>query len=346
MNALENCPLVKNINRSDYRISFYGSRPDLILRGCDNQGDRLRGLNLYASLMDEFQDVGPTVWDEIVFPALARNRDWRALLIGTPKGRTSYFYKIHEQALREPDWSYFHFHTSHNPFFPKTHLERARRELPPKVFRQEFEASWEDFEGALFSAIERHHIATEVPDSFRSVYLGVDWGDINPAMVVVGLTHGGCYYLLDFWKNDSGLPITEPMLLEQAAKFAKEYNIYRPFLPDDRPGSILSFRRYGKLHSVPALQRSVEVKRSKPSPMERVAIGDSLFYQNRLYFTPKTAALFDEFSSYHREKDSDGNLLNKPAKGQQDHCLDAAMHVIGTLEFKHGDHVLNFAQAA
>ncbi|MBD1918359.1 MULTISPECIES: hypothetical protein [Cyanophyceae] len=252
---------------------------------------------------------------------------------------------IHLQAKQEPGWAYYHFVTQDNPFFPRQHLERARVELPPKVFRQEFQASWEDFEGALFSSLERHHITEEVPDSFRAVYLGLDFGDINPAMVVVGLTHSGTYYLLDFWKNDSGQPVTEPQLLEQASKFCAQYNLYRGYLPDDRPGSILNFRRYGKAQGIKGLQRSVEVKRNKPSPMERVAIGDSLFFQNRLFFLPKTAALYDEFASYHREKDADGNLLNKPAKGQQDHCLDAAMHAAATVEFHHGDHVLNLSAA-
>jgi hypothetical protein len=346
LSVLEGCPLVKDINKSDFRITFHGSRPDLILRGCDNGGDRLRGLNLHAALLDEFQDISPVVWEEVVFAALARNKDWQALLIGTPKGKTSYFFKIHTQALKEPDWSYHHFVTSDNPFFPRQHLERARRELPPKIFRQEFEASWESFEGALFTAIERHHITNDIPDSFRSIYLGADFGDIHPALAVVGLSHSGAYYIIDFWKNKAGIPVTEPELQAQAARFSKEYGIYRCFLPDDRPGSILSFRRFGKANGVPALQRSVEVKRNKPGPMERVQIGDSMFYQNRLFFGPKAADLYDEFASFHRDKDADGNLMNRPAKGQENHVIDATMHVVATLEFKHGDHVLNLPKTA
>ncbi|MBE9110293.1 hypothetical protein IQ273_12810 [Nodosilinea sp. LEGE 07298] len=340
---LENCPVVRDINRSDYRISFHGARPDLILRGSDNQGDRLRGLNLIWAGLDEFQDVNPNVWGEILFPALARNRDWESLIIGTPKGRASYFFRIHEQALREPDWSYFHFHTSHNPFFPKTHLERARRELPPKVYRQEFEASWEDFDGQILSSISPNHIAQEVPDSFRSVFLGLDWGDVNPCLVVIGLTHQGAYYLLDHWQNRTGQPVTEVELEKRAGEFCKEYGIYRAYLPDDRPASVLSFRRYGKAQGIPGLQRSIQVQRSKPGVMERATILDSLFYQNRLYFTARTRHLYDIFASYHRAKDKDGNLLNKPADAQDDHAVDATAYPIGTIEFKHGDNVLAHA---
>jgi hypothetical protein len=339
LNTLEGCPVVKAINRSDYRISFYGHRPDLILRGCDNCGDRLRGLNLFAALMDEFQDISPTVWNEIVFPALARNRDWKALLIGTPKGRASYFYKIHEQAIKERDWAYYHYNTSDNPFFPRQHLERARNELPPKVFRQEFEASWEDFDGQIFSSITPEHVAKEIEGSYRS-----DWGDVNPSIVVIGLTHQGVYYLLDSWQNKTGQPVTETELEKRVGAFCKEYSVYRCYLPDDRPASVLAFRRYGKAQGIPGMQRSVQVQRSKPGVMERATILDSLFYQNRLFFTQKTKHLYDTFASYHRAKDRDGNLLNKPADNQDDHAVDATAYPIGTIEFRQGDNV--FAKAA
>lgn len=339
LNVLEKCPLVENVNRSDFRISFKGNRPDLLIRGADNGGDRLRGLNLIWAGLDEYQDFNPTVWSEVLFPALARNADWEALIIGTPKGRQSHFYKLHEQALKTKGWQYFHFVTADNPFFPREHLERARQELPPKVYRQEFEASWEDFDGQLLDQLRRDHIATP-PGNYRSVYIGVDWGDVNPAVLVIGLSHQGVYYLLDHWRNETGQPVTEQQLLDKAAHLSREHNVYRCYLPDDRPASVLSFRRHGKAHSVKGLQRAVEVKRSKPGPMERATILNSLLYQNRLYLTPKTEELYDVFASYHRAKDKDGNLLNKPADGQDDHPIDAAAYCIATLEFNHGDSVL------
>jgi phage terminase large subunit len=78
--------------------------------------------------------------------------------------------------------------------------------------------------------------------------------------------------------------------------------------------------------------------------MERATILDSLFYQNRLFFTQKTKHLYDTFASYHRAKDRDGNLLNKPADNQDDHAVDATAYPIGTIEFRQGDNV--FAKAA
>ncbi|MBD2256667.1 hypothetical protein [Pseudanabaena sp. FACHB-2040] len=299
----------------------------------------MRGLNLIWAGLDEYQDFSPLVWPEIIFPALARNADWESLVIGTPKGRNTHFYKLHEQAIATLGWDYFHFITADNPFFPRENLQRAEQELPPKVYRQEFEASWEDFDGQIFDQLQPRHIVN-APEAFRGVYLGLDWGDINPALVVIGLTHQGAYYLLDHWQNRSEEPVTEAHLLDTAAKLCRQYSIYRAYLPDDRPASVMSFRRYGKSYNLPGLQRAVRVQRSKPGVMERATIINSLFYQNRLYLTEKTRHLYDVFASYHRAKDKDGNLLNKPADGQDDHPIDAAAYCIGTIEYKHGDHVL------
>jgi len=335
LNLLENSPAVASINKSDYRITFKGPRPDLILRGADRQGDRLRGQNLCFAGLDEFQDFQSSVWDKVIEPALTRNRNWRALVIGTPKGRASFFYTFHLRAIKAKGWEYFHATTFDNPFISRRALRRAEDELPAKVFRQEYRAGWEDFDGQLFSSIGEHHKADAIPAQFKSVYLGVDWGEVNPFLMVVGVSHSGDYYLIDYWRNESGSPVTEDEIKAVAANFERTYKVRRCFLPDDRTASILAFRRYGKKHQLPGMQRSVRVVRSKPGPMERALIGNTLFHNERLYFGPKCHSLYDDFASYHRGTDAQGNLTTEPAKGQNDHSIDASLHVIGQLEGKY-----------
>jgi hypothetical protein len=332
LNIVELLPVVERVDKSDFRIIFKGERPDLIVRGADRQGDRLRGLNLCFAGLDEFQDFDPTVWDKVLEPALNRNKNWRALVIGTPKGKATHFYKFHLNALKFKNWQYFHFTSFDNPFISRRSLRRAEAQLPPKVFRQEYRASWEDFDGQLLPNIAEHHKADAVPASFKSVLLGCDWGDVNPCLVVIGVTHRGEYYLIDYWQNTSGVPVTEDEVKAIAADFERQYGIYRHFLPDDRTGSILAFRRYGKQHGLSGMQRSVQVNRGKPGIMERALIVNSLFYQERLFFAPKCHELYDLFASYHRDKDAQGNLLSRPAPGQNDHPVDAAAYVLGRIE--------------
>lgn len=332
LNLVERLPLVDKVDRSNFRIVFKGERPDLILRGADLGGDRLRGLNLVWAGLDEFQDFHPEVWDKVLRPALTRNKNWAALVIGTPKGKVSYFYKFHVQAIANAEWAYFHAVTADNPFLDLEEIARAERELPPKVFRQEYLASWEEFDGQFFSSIDESAKASVVPDNFKACFLSGDWGDVNPCLMVTGVTHSGDYYMLDHWQGDGSTPVPEDDIKSIASDFCTKYRIAKAFLPDDRPASIMSFRRYGKKHGVDGLKYTVQVKRNSPGVMERAIIGNSLFHQNRLFFTPKTAHLYDTFSSYHRDKDAAGNLLTTPAKGQDSHAVDSELYLLGQLE--------------
>ncbi len=59
------------------------------LYGADNP-DALRGIYLDGVVLDEFADMDPRVWSEIIRPALADRQGW-AVFIGTPKGRNASF---------------------------------------------------------------------------------------------------------------------------------------------------------------------------------------------------------------------------------------------------------------
>ena len=73
------------------RISLYGA---------DNP-DSLRGLYLDGVVLDEYAQMDPRAWSEVIRPALADRGGW-AIFIGTPMGRNS-FWRLYEQAKAEPD---------------------------------------------------------------------------------------------------------------------------------------------------------------------------------------------------------------------------------------------------
>jgi hypothetical protein len=55
------------------------------LYGADNP-DALRGPYLDGVVLDEFADMKPEVWHEVIRPMLADRRGW-ATFIGKPKGK-------------------------------------------------------------------------------------------------------------------------------------------------------------------------------------------------------------------------------------------------------------------
>ena len=83
---------------SDLMVIFpNGSR--VRLYGADNF-DRLRGTYADGMVIDEYADIDPRAWPEVLRPSLADRQGW-AVFIGTPKGRND-FYKIHENARTDP----------------------------------------------------------------------------------------------------------------------------------------------------------------------------------------------------------------------------------------------------
>jgi len=64
------------------------------LFGQDN-ADRLRGLYFDGIVADEYGDWKPSVWGYVIRPALADRKGW-AIIIGTPKGRNSFFDRYNE----------------------------------------------------------------------------------------------------------------------------------------------------------------------------------------------------------------------------------------------------------
>jgi Terminase large subunit, T4likevirus-type, N-terminal len=339
LDMLEDQPFVDGIDKSNFRVKFKGKNTlDLLIRGADNQASKWRGLSLVAAYLDEYQDFGVEAWEKAIFPALARNSDWSATLVGTPKGTNNILYKAVERCVGSDSWKYWHYTSKDNPFFPRAQLREAKLLLPPKVYDQEFRASFVNFDGQWFPSLSDENIqpVRQDPARYRSTFLGVDWGDRNPALSVVGLTHDGTYHIVSNWEPAEGQIITEKELTQQAVSLCRQWNVWRSFLPDDRPAMVKSFRLAGKELNVPGLAKAVMVNRNEPGITESLLIIDSLFFQKRLYIDSSLKTLAEDFRGYHKEKESTtGLLLNTPARGQRSHGIDSCRYIVATLEYKH-----------
>lgn len=137
-------------NESELRADFPGGAR-IRLYGADN-ADRLRGLYFDGVVLDEYAQMNPRVWSEIIRPALADRLGW-AIFIGTPMGRNA-FSDLYDGAIhgfplpdgsRQKDdaWAAFLFKASETGIIPKAELEAARRAMTPDQYAQEFECSFD-----------------------------------------------------------------------------------------------------------------------------------------------------------------------------------------------------------
>jgi phage terminase large subunit len=126
-------------HEGELRIDYPGGA-QVRLYGADNP-DALRGIYLDGIVLDEYADMDPRMWSEIIRPALA-DRQGSAVFIGTPKGRNGFF-ELWRRAQSEPGWFSLMLKASETGLIPESELALARKDLSEEQYAQEFECSFD-----------------------------------------------------------------------------------------------------------------------------------------------------------------------------------------------------------
>ena len=328
LNLLTDHPTVASINKSECTIKFIQPkdnryyRPDVICLGLNDQdGDRARGLRIGHINMK------PGIFDEVVVPALSDTPGSTALITLTPKGKINHGYEFFKREQQYEDWQSFHFITTDNPTLPPEALkaiERARKVLPPRIYRQEHEASFEDFPGQIFDHLDDNHLTNTLPTVFNRCILGVDWGDVNPALVAVGVeghADSDRYTVLDTWYSDTGANILDETLIGEAEKLVKRHGIRQIYCGHDRPASIEKWNKH--FHGVKVEQAFTPVSEGNNAI-------NGLLYHKRLQLAGHLTKFKDKLAAYHRRQNKNGKFLDEPATGQDDHEVDALRYAVAS----------------
>ena len=204
------------------RISLYGA---------DNP-DRLRGLYFDFVVLDEYADMSPRLWSEVIRPALS-DRQGGVLFIGTPKGRNQ-FWEVYDAATRNDSWYAAMFKASDTGILPADELAAAAKDMSEEQYAQEFECS---FQAALIGAyygkeigeLEAQRRVTSVPhDPALKVYTAWDLGMSDSTAIWFCQLNGPEIRLIDYYEN-SGCALSHyATILRQ-----KPYEYAEHLLPHD-----------------------------------------------------------------------------------------------------------------
>lgn len=156
-------------NESELRVDLpNGGR--VRLYGADNY-DRMRGIYLDAVVLDEYADMDPRVWPEVIRPALS-DRKGIATFIGTPKGRNGFYEIMHGSdtwpgAVKSDEWFDMTLKASETGIVDEEELADARAMMTPEQYEQEYECS---FDAAIVGAYYGREMARlEKEGRIRSV---------------------------------------------------------------------------------------------------------------------------------------------------------------------------------
>jgi predicted phage terminase large subunit-like protein len=119
------------------------------LKGADRP-ETMRGVSLKFVVLDEYADMKPSVFEQILRPALADLKG-KALFIGTPMGR-NHFWELYSYGDEGKDKEYksWHFTSFDNPLLDPKEIEAAKKSMSSFAFRTEFMASFEAASGGIF----------------------------------------------------------------------------------------------------------------------------------------------------------------------------------------------------
>jgi phage terminase large subunit len=149
--------LADSPNESELRCDLInGAR--IRLYGADNP-DRLRGIYLDGVILDEFGDMKPAIWTDVLRPALSDRKGW-ATFIGTPKGKNE-FWEIWNKALADPEWFSLMLKASETSLVEAQELADAKIAMGPDTYEQEYECSFDAAIKGAFYADELRRAAEE-----------------------------------------------------------------------------------------------------------------------------------------------------------------------------------------
>ena len=187
------------LNETELKLQRITNNSTIQLLSADRP-ERARGRGNDFVILDEYSDMGKEIWSEVLRPSLA-DRNGKALFIGTPKGR-NHFYELFEEAKSKEDWTRYSFKTIDSPYIPKEEIENARTQLDERTFRQEFEASFESYEGRAYCYYEQGTHQKEQPFNVNlPIIISADF-NITPCIWEMAQQHGTTTHFFDEIKQN------------------------------------------------------------------------------------------------------------------------------------------------
>lgn len=216
---------------AELRVDFAHNGARIRLYGAENY-DRLRGLYLDGIVIDEFGDIDPRAWTEVIRPALSDRQGWAAF-IGTPKGR-NHFAEIWDNAGQDPAWFRMMLKASETGIIDKAELDDARKGMTEDAFNQEYECSFDAavvgaYYAREFVAIDNDKRICSVPyDPSVPVHTAWDLGMDDSTAIWCAQVVGKEIRIIDYYEaSGEGLPHYAGWLR------SKPYSYENHFLPHD-----------------------------------------------------------------------------------------------------------------
>ena len=240
---------ILDVSETELRIELV-NHAELHCIGFDKP-ERFEGTVWHGGVLTEFPHFKDTAWDENIAPALRDVGGW-AIIEGVPEGRNHYFelseYAKHSGDLEWVDYCWFTAEVR-----DPAEVEKEKARLDERTFRQEWEGSFESYEGRAFCYYDPQ--THRKPCAFNAAYpldIMCDF-NLDPCIWVLGQDIGGKLYGLDEIKQRQ--TDIYKMCVELKRRVSEQYrNVRLKFYGD---------YQHGKARSLSAIASSWQIIRSE-----------------------------------------------------------------------------------
>jgi hypothetical protein len=264
-------------------------------------------------------DGGEEAFNVSLRPTLDRPGS-KAIFISTPRGKHNWFSKFWERGWSDqyPQWVSLQADYLENDRMLESDVEEARRSMSKAEFEQEYMASFNVFEGQIYSLSESLIVEFEHSDGVE--YLaGIDPGYRDPtAMVVLAYDpKGDTFHVVDEY-------------LEAEATTAKHCEAFQKLI--DRWGmnsGIFIDSAAAQFAGDLAYSYDISTIKAKKQVLEGIAYVQTLVEQGRIKVSPHCKHTLEMFDQYQWDN-RDTLTREKPVHSKVSHIADALRYAVYT----------------
>ena len=306
-------------NESELRCDLpNGSR--ITILGAEND-QSLRGIFLDGCVFDETQSIKPTIFPEVIRPALADRKGW-CVFIGTPKGR-NYFYELYQEAKDKKDWYSCIFKASETNILDQDELDAAKAVMSDDLYHQEFECSFQaaitgSYYGAIIEQLEFDNRITNVDyDESIDVETWWDLGMNDQTSIWFAQRYKGEIRLIDYYENAGEGLDHYVNIIDQ-----KNYEYSKHILPHDV--KVRELGNYGKSRLESLLELGIAGEVAPKLPIEDGIEAVRKALPNCWFDKDKCRQGIEYLKAYQKKWDDKNQCFrNKPHHNYASHCADS-----------------------
>jgi len=179
-----------------------------------DKAERIEGAECDGMLITEMGNVKEEVWKEHLRPMLADTGGF-ALLDGVPEGKNFYYdLALHAAGNALPktepiegaygengEWVFYTWFS--RDVLNQAEIEDLKNTTDPRTFRQEYEGSFESYEGLAYWAFSKKNLRMVERDPIKPIHIGMDF-NVDPMTAVVCHVMGDeIHQFGEFWLQNS-----------------------------------------------------------------------------------------------------------------------------------------------